>query len=121
MNHPLDLTTVDEATEPVAELAVVELYDPPMCCPTGLCGPTLDQALLEVNEMILALQAAGISIVRYQMTSHPHKFLANDEVMRLVRDKQMDALPVTTVRGAVVKDGAYPSLAEIQAALNGTA
>ncbi|MCZ7667487.1 MAG: arsenic metallochaperone ArsD family protein [Chloroflexi bacterium] len=22
-----------------SETAVVELFDPPMCCPTGLCGP----------------------------------------------------------------------------------
>ncbi len=37
--------------------ADVEIFDPPMCCPTGLCGPTLDQTLLDVNEMILSLQA----------------------------------------------------------------
>ena len=41
--------------------ADVEIFDPPMCCPTGLCGPTLDQTLLDVNEMILSLQAEGVS------------------------------------------------------------
>ncbi len=55
---------------------VVELFAPPMCCPTGLCGPTLDQTLLDVNEMILALQAEGIGVERDQMTSHPNAFLA---------------------------------------------
>jgi hypothetical protein len=31
--------------------ALVDLFDPPMCCPpTGLCGTTLDQTLLDVNE-----------------------------------------------------------------------
>ena len=34
----------------------VEIFDPPMCCPTGLCGPTIDKALLDVNEMVLALK-----------------------------------------------------------------
>ena len=34
----------------------VELFDPPMCCPTGLCGPSLDQTLLDVSEMILTLK-----------------------------------------------------------------
>jgi len=33
---------------------VVEFFDPPMCCPSGLCGPTLDQTLLDVNEMIFS-------------------------------------------------------------------
>lgn len=101
--------------------ATVELFDPPMCCPTGLCGPTLDQTLLDVNEMILTLQAEEVSIERYQITSHPQAFLNNPDVMRLVREKQMAALPITVVRGRVLKIGAYPALAEVQAALNGAA
>lgn len=99
--------------------AVVELYDPPMCCPTGLCGPTLDQTLLDLNEMILQLQAEGISVQRYQMMSHPQAFLNNPEVMRLVREQQMEALPITTIYGKVVKYGAYPTLTEIKATLKG--
>lgn len=99
--------------------AEVELFDPPMCCPTGLCGPTLDQTLLDVNEMILSLQAEGISLERYQMASHPQVFLNNPEVMRLVREKQMDSLPITVVRGKVIKSGDYPTLMEIKANLNG--
>lgn len=97
--------------------AVIEFFDPPMCCPTGLCGPTLDQTLLDVNEMIMALQNDGLSVERYQMTSHPNAFLENAEVMKLVREKQMEALPIIVVRGKVVKFGAYPTLAEVKAAL----
>jgi hypothetical protein len=99
--------------------ATVELFDPPMCCPTGLCGPTLDQTLLDVNEMILTLQAEDVSIERHQITSHPQAFLNSPDVMRLVREKQMAALPITVVRGRVLKVGAYPTLAEVRAALNG--
>lgn len=97
----------------------VELFDPPMCCPTGLCGPTLDQTLLDVNEMILSLQRDNLRVERYQMASAPNAFLGNPEVMKLVREKQMEALPITIVRGKVVKVGAYPTLAEIRNALNG--
>ena len=96
----------------------VEIFDPPMCCPTGLCGPTLDQTLLDVSEMLLALKAANVSVERYQMTSHPNMFMKNNEVMRLVRERQMEALPITVVQGRVIKVGAYPTLAEIQGALN---
>jgi hypothetical protein len=97
----------------------VELFDPPMCCPTGVCGPTLDQTLLDVNEMILALKAKGVAVERYQMTSHPNAFLNNAEVMRLVREQQMAALPITAVNGRVVKAGAYPTLDEVKSHLNG--
>jgi hypothetical protein len=90
-----------------------------MCCPTGICGPTIDQALLDLNEMVMALQSQGISVARYQMNSHPNAFLSNAEVMKLVREQQMDALPITVMRGRVLKFGAYPTLAEVRNFLNG--
>lgn len=95
----------------------IEFFDPPMCCPTGLCGPTLDQTLLDVNEMILTLQGEKLRVERYQMASSPNAFLGNAEVMQLVREKQMEALPITVVHGKVIKVSAYPSPEEIHAAL----
>ena len=100
-------------------VADVEIFDPPLCCPTGLCGPTLDQTLLDVDEMMLDLQAQGRRVERYQMTSDPQAFLGNPEVMALVRERQMDALPITVVRSRVIKAGTYPTLSEVRAALNG--
>lgn len=99
--------------------ADVEFFDPPMCCPTGLCGPTLDQTLLDINEMILSLQRDNLRVERYQMASNPNAFLGNAEVMKLVREKQMDALPIIVVRGKVIKVGAYPTADEVRVALNG--
>jgi hypothetical protein len=99
--------------------ADVEFFDPPMCCPTGLCGPTLDQTLLDLNEMILGLQRDHLRVERYQMASQPNAFLGNADIMKLVREKQMESLPITVVRGKIVKVGSYPSAEEIRAALNG--
>lgn len=99
--------------------ADVEFFDPPMCCPTGLCGPVLDQTLLDLNEMIMSLQRENLRVERYQMTSNPNAFLGNAEVMKLVREKQMEALPIVVVRGKVIKVGTYPSADEVHAALNG--
>ena len=114
-----DTLTLFDTPPTHTSTAVVELFDPPMCCPTGLCGPTLDQTLLDVNEMILTLQAEGHTVERYQMTGQPQAFLSNPDVMRLVREQQMAALPITVVRGQVVKVGAYPTLAEIKTHLSG--
>jgi hypothetical protein len=100
--------------------ADIELFDPPMCCPTGLCGPALDQTLLDVSEMLRQLEAEGFSTQRYQMTSHPQVFLNNPEVMRLVREQQMEALPIIVVHGRVIKSGAYATRSEIEQHLNGT-
>lgn len=116
MQQPLTFFETVPTSQPGAD---VEIFDPPMCCPTGLCGPTLDQTLLDVNEMILHLQGGGIKVARYQMTGNPQAFLNNPDVMRLVREKQMAALPITVVRGKVIKVGAYPTQTEIQSGLNG--
>ncbi len=97
----------------------LEIFDPPMCCPTGMCGPTIDQALLDLNEMLMALQSRGLRVVRYQMASHPNAFLANGEVMKIVRDQQMAALPITVFHGRVIKVGSYPLMAEVEKHLEG--
>ncbi len=93
---------------------MIEIYDSPLCCPTGLCGPTVDQALLDVNELVLRLQANGEKVERYQMSAQPVLFTAHSEVMHLLLTQQMAALPITTVNGTVMKTGAYPTWEELQ-------
>ncbi|MCC7208363.1 MAG: arsenite efflux transporter metallochaperone ArsD [Anaerolineae bacterium] len=119
MSDPLNIVDISVMQTDSRTGVNVEFFDPPMCCPTGLCGPTLDQTLLDVNEMILSLKSAGVRVERYQMTGNPNAFLNNAAVMRLVRERQMEALPITVVNGEVVKAGAYPTLAEVQSALDG--
>jgi hypothetical protein len=53
------------------------------------------------------------------MATDPQAFLASADVMRLVRERQMAALPITLVHGRVLKAGAYPTLAEVRQQLNG--
>lgn len=97
----------------------IEIFDPPMCCPTGMCGPTIDQTLLDVSEMIAKLQSNGYRVERYQMSSHPNAFIGNAEVMKLIRENQMEALPIVIVHGKIIAKGKYPKLIEIQENLNG--
>ena len=111
--------TLPNQTVSTPQPPLVEIFDPPMCCSSGLCGPTVDQTLLTVNEMVMALQTEGVSVARYQMTNHHQKFMQNPAVMQLVRAQKMAALPITVVRGDVLKSGEYPTLAEIKAALDG--
>jgi len=115
-----DRPQTEHAASMLAEpetIATVNLFDPPLCCPTGLCGPTLDQSLLDANEMVLSLKAEGVNVERYQMASHPHVFLKNPDIMRLVREQGMEAFPITAIKGEVIKVGAYPTREEIYEAL----
>ncbi len=108
----------DPAATTTTNAAQVEIFDPPMCCASGVCGPTIDPVLLDVNEMVVTLQGEGTSVARYQMSTHAQAFVSNREVFRLVREKQLTALPITVVNGKIIKVGAYPTLAEVRAALN---
>jgi len=111
MTQPIPISTLFPTKAKTVE---VEIFDPPMCCPTGMCGPTIDQALLDLSEMLMTLESKGISVARYQMASHPNAFLSNAEVMKIVREQQMAALPIVVVRGKVIKVGGYPSQEEIE-------
>jgi hypothetical protein len=107
-------------TDPVTGLMAldVEIFDPPLCCPTGLCGPVLDTTLVDLGEALNSLQADGRTVVRHMMTADPQAFMRNREVYQLIRERQLDVLPITVVRGRIVKTDAYASLDEMRGALS---
>lgn len=95
----------------------VEIFDPPMCCPTGLCGPTIDPALLDIQEAILKLTEeydGTARIERYLLGQQPAKFMQHPEVIARLKASGVGVLPITVVKGRVVKEGAYPTYAELK-------
>jgi hypothetical protein len=94
----------------------IEFYEPPMCCPTGLCGPTPDEKLIRLNQDIenLKKEYLGIEIERYMITTHAMKFRENADVYKLVKDEGRKSLPVTTYNGKIFKSGEYPSIDEME-------
>ena len=97
---------------------IIVIYDPPMCCSSGLCGPNPDQKLIDVQSTISELQNSGVEVERYIITQSPVKFKENPEIIRLIQEQDLKVLPVTTVNGAVVKTGQYPTKLEFSAWLN---
>jgi hypothetical protein len=110
---------VTDTAAPSAATTVidVEVFDPPLCCPTGLCGPVLDTTLLDLGEAIVALQSEGYAVTRHMMTTDPQAFMRNREVYEAIKARQLEVLPITVVRGRIVKTGSYPTLDELRAAL----
>ena len=95
----------------------VEIFDPPMCCPGGLCGPSIDPALLDVQEALLRIQQefdGGARAERYLLSQQPARFMQNPEVLSLLKAKGVSVLPITAINGKVVKTGAYPSYTELK-------
>jgi hypothetical protein len=92
----------------------IELFDPPMCCPSGLCGPVVDPALLDVHEALIKLKNdRGIGVERYLLHQQGRKFMENPEVLALLKEHGTGVLPLTAVNGRVVKMREFPRYEEL--------
>ena len=91
----------------------IEIFDPALCCPTGVCGPSIDPELARIASAVFLLEKKGVAIRRYNLGNEPDAFIANEEIKKLLDKKGMDALPATVVDGKVMKEGIYPSTAEL--------
>jgi hypothetical protein len=87
----------------------VEVYDPAMCCSTGLCGPVLDPVLVKMNDALLALKKQGVEVERFNLAQQPKAFMANKTVADLLHKNGKKILPVTLVNGNVFLTAEYPS------------
>lgn len=67
--------------------------------------------------MVPAMEASGVAVARFQMSTSPTAYLSKNEVIRLVREQKMAALPITVVHGRVLTTGSYPTRDEIIRAL----
>lgn len=85
------------------------IFDPAMCCSTGVCGPSVDKELLRVSTLINKLKIKKIIIERHNLTSNPQIFVDNKEINNMLNTDGIDILPVTMVDGVVVKTKSYPT------------
>jgi len=95
----------------------IKIYDPPMCCSSGLCGPSIDPALVNMNDAVLALKKQGIEVERFNLAQQPKAFMANKTVADLLHKNGKKILPITIVNGEVFKTGEYPTYEELCDAL----
>ena len=96
----------------------VEIYDPAMCCSSGLCGPGIDPVLAKVNEAVLTLQKQGVEVIRFNLAQQPKEFMANKTIAGLLHKNGKKALPATLINGEVFKTGEYPSYEDLCESLN---
>lgn len=109
--------TVPVNAEPAALSGSVEVFDPAMCCPTGVCGPGVDPALLQIARDLRWLASRGARVVRVGLSQEPRAFVDNARVNGLLQAFGDAALPAVLVNGAVLAHGRYPSRDEVIAAL----
>ena len=90
-------------------MPVVRVYEPALCCNTGVCGEDVDQALVTFTADLNALTELGADVARHNLANDPLAF-ANDETVRaFLQVAGSEGLPLTTVDGVTAMTGAYPS------------
>ena len=94
-------------------MSVMTVYDPAMCCSTGLCGTDIDQRLVDLAADLDWLKAQGVTVQRFGLSREPAEFAANEQVRQIMHDSGGDELPVFLVDGALKAKARYPSRAEL--------
>src|SRR5512137_840592 len=83
----------------------IEIYDPAMCCSTGVCGPDVDPALVRFAADVKWLQEQGIEVRRFNLSQSPAAFVENERVKQALTEKGEAALPLLLGVDAVVDGG----------------
>lgn len=100
----------------------LEIYDPAMCCSTGVCGPSVDPELVRIQEALRQVQkqAPAVEINRYGLSTDPQAFVSNPAVAELLKNEGPQCLPLVFVDGELLTKGCYPGNGQLAARLQKT-
>lgn len=90
-------------------MKTIEIFDKPMCCSTGVCGPQVDPVLPRFAADLEWLKTCGHRVERYNLAQQPHEFVRNSNVQHLVAVHGTKCLPVVVVDGQIVSQQIYPT------------
>lgn len=91
----------------------IQVYDPALCCRTGVCGVDVDQTLVDFSADVDWAQQSGARIERFNLAQQPMAFAENAVVKAFLERSGQDALPVILVDGEVALAGRYPTRTEL--------
>lgn len=91
----------------------LDIFDPPMCCSTGVCGPSVDPALVQFAADFHWLARQGVHVERYNLAQQPQAYAANETVKAALAQYGNGCLPLVLLNGAIVSKGRYPSRREL--------
>lgn len=93
----------------MSQRPAIRVFEPALCCNTGVCGPDLDETLVGFTADLEALQAQGVDIQRFNLANDPAAFAEHEAVRNFLQVAGSDGLPLTLVDGVTVATGSYLS------------
>ena len=89
-------------------MTTVQVFDKPMCCSSGVCGPDVDPALVAFSADLQWLEGHGVQVQRINPAHQPALFAGSELVRQELQKHGGDCLPVVVVNDAVVSRGVFP-------------
>jgi AhpD family alkylhydroperoxidase len=96
-------------------MTVIRVFDPAMCCSTGICGPSVDPQLVRFAADLDWLKTQGVSVERFNLAQQPAAFADDAAVKAALETKGEAGLPLVKVNGEVKSSGGFPSRDELAA------
>ena len=93
----------------------LQVFDPPMCCSTGVCGPQVDPQLPRFAADLEWLRTQGVEVERYNLAQQAEAFVDNKTVKQTLIAEGEKCLPLVLLDGEIVSRGGYPSRDELAA------
>ncbi|QAT42325.1 arsenite efflux transporter metallochaperone ArsD [Aminipila luticellarii] len=87
----------------------MKIFEPAMCCPTGLCGVGVDPELLRMSTVLETLKKHGVIVDRFNLSSAPAEFIADQTINTYINEKGTEGLPAVMLDGKIVITGRYPA------------
>lgn len=87
----------------------LQVFDPPMCCSSGVCGPNVDPELVRFSQDLDWLRKQGVDVERFNLASHPAAFAQQECVREALSKEGGNCLPLILVDGSIISRGTYPS------------
>ena len=94
-------------------MSKLQVYDPAMCCSTGVCGPSVDPALPKFSADLEWLKSKGLEVERYNLAQEVAAFTNNLVVKAELNSRGSKCLPLLLLEGTIVFEGAYPTREEL--------
>ena len=96
-------------------MPTLDVYDPPMCCSTGVCGPAVDPVLPRFAADLDWLKQQGVTVRRFNPAQQPQAFAAQPVVVAELAARPDGTLPLVLVDGRVASRGTYPTRDQLAA------
>jgi AhpD family alkylhydroperoxidase len=91
----------------------LKVYDPAMCCPTGVCGPNVDSALVEFAGAVKTAAELGVAVERFNLARQPQAFAQDPQVKKHLAELGHRKLPFIYIDDKLKWSGRYPSAKEL--------